>query len=307
MKIIVTGGAGFIGSHLVERLARERWGDIVVVDNLYRSDPARIAARQHDAVQFVQADIRDTAALREHFAGAELVFHLAAQSNVMGALQDSDYSFTTNVVGTYNVLQAAHTAGVRRVIFASSREVYGEAARLPVAEDHPLNAKNAYGASKAAGELYARVFQTSYGLETAILRLANVYGPHDHNRVIPLWLEAAAAGQDLTLYGGRQLIDFIPVEMVVTALTRAARVERLAGPINVGSGIGTPLLELAERIMALEGVRSRLDIQPARGIEVARFTADVTRMRQELELEPPADPLFALDALWATYHTETKS
>lgn len=308
MKIVVTGGAGFIGSHLIDWLVQERWGEIVVIDNLYRGDLARIAAHcENKSIRFVQTDIRDGAALREQLAGAELVFHLAAQSNVMGAVQDADYAFTTNVVGTYNVLQAAHVCGVRRVIFASSREVYGEAAELPVAEDHPMNAKNAYGASKAAGELYARVFQTTYGLQTAVLRLANVYGQRDHNRVIPLWLEAAAAGHDLTVYGGQQVIDFIPVDLVVAALARAAGGEMLSGPINIGSGIGTPLLELAQRIMALEGVASRLDLQPARSVEVARFTADVTRMRRELGLEPPADPLLALEALWATYRMEPSS
>jgi UDP-glucose 4-epimerase len=184
------------------------------------------------------------------------------------------------------------------VVFTSSREVYGEVETLPVAEGQALNAKNAYGASKAAGELYCRVFHTTYGLETAVLRLANVYGPRDRDRVIPLWLDAAAAGRDLVVYGGTQVIDFVWVDQVVEALVRAASIGSVERPINVGSGRGTRILELAERILALRDSRSRLDLQPARGVEVARFVADITQMRACLELAPPDDPLFALPRLW---------
>lgn len=302
MKIIVTGGAGFIGSHLVDRLLRDGAGEVLVLDNMARGRREHLA--RHDgnpALRVVEGDIRDTELLREVFAGAEVVYHLAAQSNVMGAVTDLDYSFGTNVVGTYNVLAAARSAGARRVAFTSSREVYGEVERLPVSEDAPPNAKNAYGASKAAGELYCRVFHATYGLETAVLRLANVYGPRDRDRVIPLWLDAVAEGRDLIVYGGQQVIDFVWVDQVVEALVRAAAAPQVAPPINVGSGIGTPILALAERILELAGSRSALDRRPARGVEVARFTADVTRMRRELGLEPPADPLFGLPELWAGY------
>lgn len=298
MKVVITGGAGFIGSHLVDRLVRDQLGEIVVVDNLARGRRENLAAHaSNPAVTFVEGDIRDPELLASAFQGASTVFHLAAQSNVMGAVTDIGYSFTTNVVGTYQVLVAAHACGVGRVVFASSREVYGEAESLPVAETHPLNAKNAYGASKAAGELYCRVFRETYGLETAIVRLANVYGPRDYGRVIPLWLDAISAGRDLTVYGGEQVIDFVWVEQVVEALLRAAEVNSPL-PINIGSGRGTPILELAERMLAASGSGSRLDRQPARSVEVARFTADITRMRTLLELEPPADPLFGLIQLW---------
>jgi UDP-glucose 4-epimerase len=302
MKIIVTGGAGFIGSHLVDRLARERAGEIVVLDNLARGRRANLAAHTNDpAVRLVEGDVRDGELLKELFAGADCVYHLAAQSNVMGAVSDIGYSFNTNVAGTFNMLEAARANGVRRVVFASSREVYGEPEALPVAEPHALNAKNAYGASKAAGELYCRVFHSTYGLETAVLRLANVYGPRDRDRVIPLWFEAAAAGRDLVVYGGAQVIDFVWVDQVVEALVRAATANVVGQPINVASGRGTPILELAERILAISGARSRLDRRPARSVEVARFVADVSRMRATLELEPPDDPLFALARLRESY------
>ena len=302
MKVIVTGGAGFIGSHLVDRLVEESPGEIVVLDNFHRGRRANLA--HHDscpAVRLVEVDIRNAEAVQAACTGADTIYHLAAQSNVMGAVSDLSYSFATNVAGTVNVLEAARATGARRVVFTSSREVYGEVAQLPVREDAPLNAKNSYGASKAAGELYARVFQNTYGVETAILRLANVYGARDYDRVIPLWLDAAAAGRELIVYGGQQVIDFVHVDLVVEALLRAARSEAVGQPINIGSGQGTPILQLAEQIMALPGVRTRLDLRSARSVEVARFTADVTLMRDRLKLSPAADPLYGLAALWETY------
>lgn len=304
-KVVVTGGAGFIGSHLVDRLARDGVGEIVALDNMHRGRPEHLARHAGSpAVRLVEGDIRDAAALAALCAGADTIYHLAAQSNVMGAVTDLSYSFATNVAGTVNVLEAARACGVRRVVFTSSREVYGEVERLPVAEDAPLNAKNAYGASKAAGELYARVFQNTYGVQTSVLRLGNVYGARDRGRVIPLWFEAAVAGSAFLVYGGQQVIDFVHVDQVVEALVRASTVDLGGRPVNVASGQGTPILTLAERILALPGVAARLDLQPARSVEVARYTADVALMRGLLRLEPPADPLYDLANLWEIYRGE---
>jgi len=299
MKIVITGGAGFIGSHLVDRLVRDSAGEILVIDNMHRGRHAHLAQHaDNPALQVIEADIRDADAMRELCASADVIYHLAAQSNVMGAVSDLSYSFSTNVAGTVNVLEAARAGGVRRVVFTSSREVYGEVDRLPVPEDAPFNSKNAYGASKAAGELYVRVFLNTYGVETAVLRLANVYGSHDRDRVIPLWLDAANSGEHMIVYGGQQLIDFVHVDQVVEALVRASTAAIIGQPINVGSGQGTPLLQLAERVLALPGARSQLDLRPARSVEVARYTAEIGLMRAQLGLEPPADPLFGLESLW---------
>ncbi len=266
MKTVITGGAGFIGSHLVDRLAQERDQEILVYDNMFRGKRENIAAHlQSGRVALWENDIRDYDRLLEAVRGADVIYHLGAQSNVMGSVTDSDFSFTTNVGGTYNVLKAAREAGVHKVVFTSSREVYGDPITVPVGEDHPLGSKNTYGASKAAGELYCRVFQNLYGVDTSVLRLANVYGSRDIGRVIPLWLGWAAAGRDLTVFGGRQVIDFIWIDVVIEALIRAAALELKGQPINVGSGQGTPILELAQRIIDLCGSGSKVDIQPARG------------------------------------------
>jgi len=307
MKVIVTGGAGFIGSHLVDRLAREQWGEIVVIDNLFRGKKENLA-RHHDNpnVKFIEGDIRDATMLTQEFRDAEFVFHLAAQSNVMGAVTNVDYSFQTNVVGTFNVLQAAHECKVRRVVFTSSREAYGEAQYLPVDENHPLLSKNTYGASKLAGEAYARVFFNTFNLETAVLRLGNAYGTRDFDRVIPIWLTRALQGQDLVVFGGTQLIDFVWVDQIIEALLRATRADIIGQPINIASGIGTPILDLADRIIQLVGTSAKLDRQPARAVEVAKFTARVDLMRAKLGIEPPSDPLFALPQV-LNYYRERNS
>jgi UDP-glucose 4-epimerase len=293
MRVLVTGGAGFIGSHLVDALV-DRGDDVVVLDNFKRGRYEHIE-RQMDigTLRLITGDIRDEHAVAEAMQGVELLYHLAAQSNVMGAVQDMDYSFSTNVVGTYNALKAASAAGVRRVVFSSSREVYGDPAKIPVREDAPLVAKNPYGASKLAGEAYCRVWQTATGLDCIVLRFANVYGPRDRDRVIPHWLTRARDGEDLEVYGGRQVIDFVWVGQAVGALLAAATCVN-DGPVNVGSGVGTPIIDLGKRILALTNARSELRVMPAREIEVVRFVADVARMRSVLGIEPAADPLHQL-------------
>jgi UDP-glucose 4-epimerase len=301
MKALVTGGAGFIGTHLVKALVAA--GDeVVVLDNLRRGDRARLdaigRAARGGALHVIEGDVRDRDTVRAATTGVERVYHLAAQSNVLGAVSDLDYSFTSNVVGTYNVLVAAREAAVGRIVFSSSREVYGEVDQVPVAEDRPLNPKNAYGASKVAGEVYCRVFQNTYGLDVSVLRLANVYGPGDSDRVIPIWLDRARRGEDLELYGGTQVLDFVPVGLVVEALRRAAERSLGGQPLNVGSGVGTTLYDLAARVQALSGAAVGLRVLPARAVEVTRFVADVSRMRALLGLEPPSDPLVALPDLW---------
>jgi UDP-glucose 4-epimerase len=290
LRVLVTGGAGFIGSHLVDALV-QRGNDVVVLDNFKRGRRDHIGGHvDAGAVRLIAGDIRDERTVATAMERAEIVFHLAAQSNVMGAIEDMDYSFSTNVIGTYNVLKAAATAGARRVVFSSSREVYGDPERIPVREDAPLVAKNPYGASKLAGEAYCRVWQAATGLDCMILRFANVYGPRDRDRVIPLWLARASSSQDLEVYGGKQVIDFVWVGKAVDALLAGAICVN-DGPVNVGSGAGTSIVDLGRRILAMNNARAELRLLPARSIEVVRFVADVRRMRAVLGIEPATDPL----------------
>ena len=297
-RVIVTGGAGFIGSHLVDRLLSAGCDDVVVLDNLHRGRLAHLQQHAHDPrLRVIRGDIRDRDVVDRAFEHADMVYHLAAQSSVMQAVDDVDYSFSTNTIGTFNVLRAAHKQGVGNVLFTSSREVYGEPIDLPVDEGQPLLAVNLYGAGKVMGEALCRAFRRTNGLRSVILRLSNVYGPRDSERVIPLWLERASAGQDLQVYGGKQIIDFVWIHQVVDALIAAAASESSLPPINVGSGTGTPILQLAKRIAWLTGGHSHVKLLPARSVEVTRFIANVDRMRKLLNIEPPIDALDHLSSM----------
>jgi UDP-glucose 4-epimerase len=248
------------------------------------------------SIRFVSADIRDRHALERLMHKTDLVFHLAAQSNVIGAVEDVDYSSSTNIIGTAAILQAARAGGVRRVVFTSSREVYGDAADFPVPETAPLCPKNAYGMSKVAGEMCCRM-STGHALQTVILRLANVYGPRDRGRVIPLFVENALKGRPLTVYGGNQILDFVHVDHVVDALMKAGFEHHIADPVNIGSGRGTSIAELAERILQLTDSASKVSRLPSRDLDVVGFVADTTRARTLLGLEHPNDPLYRLPEL----------
>ncbi len=294
-RILITGGAGFIGSHLVDRLALDESNRLLVIDNLRRGRLTNLE-KACGRFDFIQGDICDRNLLERAMQGIDLVYHLAAQSNVLGAVADLDHSFRANVIGTFEVLRAAANAGVRRLVFTSSREVYGESRSLPVAETAPIQPKNAYGASKAAGEMYCRTF-SSASFPIAVLRLANVFGARDFDRVIPIFVERAVRGLPLTLYGGKQILDFIWIDIVIDALMRAGNDGPPMGPVNVGSGQATDLPALAKRILSESRSSSQLLMVQARNVEVSRFVADTTLMKQTLGIQSPEDPLRHLGEL----------
>lgn len=304
MRILVTGGAGFIGSHLVDRLVFDQTGEVFVFDNFSRGRMDHLAHICH-RISVVRGDIRDRILLRKAMSGVDLVYHLAAQSNVLGAVRGLDDSFETNVAGTYEVLKAAAAAGVKRVIFSSSREVYGEPVSLPVPENAPISPKNAYGVSKAAGEMYCRLFGSA-GLEVIVLRLANVYGPRDRDRVIPLFTEKALVGEPLTVFGNGKILDFLWIENLVDVLRRASRCPCPNGPVNVGSGKGTRLVDLAKRICVLTGRGSTVQVAENRQPEVDRFVADVAAARELFDLQCPEDPVEHLPLIVEHLSRETQ-
>jgi len=320
-RVLVTGGAGFIGRALVAALIAENAhaieSPVLVLDNLHRSS-ASVLQPLADAgkVVFTEGDIRDAELLRDLMRGVSVVFHLAAQSNVIGSESDPDYAYTTNVTGTYHVLQEAGRAGVGRVVFSSSREVYGEARTLPVSESAPVRPQNMYGASKAADEMLARAAIGRWGLEVVAPRIANVYGPGDRDRVIPLWIGRALAGQEMLVYGGRQVIDFIWLGDVIRALMDAAWASPDAlrpaidatGPggrgffarFNLGTGAGTTILDLAERLKQAMRSDVPVTVVPPRSEEVERFVADNTLLRAIFGWAPDA-PLAHLDETVRAY------
>jgi UDP-glucose 4-epimerase len=295
MRTLVTGGAGFIGSHVVDRLVRDAAVEVVVLDNLHSGCTENLKD-SWSRVRFVEGDIRDLDLLCRLMQGMDTVLHLAAQSNVMGADRDIDFSFTTNVVGTFNVLRAAEHAHVARVVFTSSREVYGEPDALPVCETAPLKPKSAYGASKLAGEVYCRAFARR-SLQAVVLRLANVYGPRDEGRVIPVFIDNALQGRPLILNGGQQILDFIHVGTVTDVLRRAAYGEYVSEPVNIGSGTGIGIHDLAHLILNLVGSAASTVCMPSNPAEVVRFVADPARLYSHFGISSPKEPLFGLQDL----------
>jgi UDP-glucose 4-epimerase len=295
VPILITGGLGFIGGHLVDELVAAGATHIRVFDNGYRA-VTPTEAWPPEVVEVIDGDVRDVESLKEAMRGCKIVFHLAAQSNVMSAVNDPEYSCATNVGGTLNVLIAARNGDVRRVVFTSSREVYGDVDRLPVPEGDPLHPKNLYGASKAAAEMYCGALATE-ALEIAVLRLANVYGPRDQNRVIPIFVSKAVQGNPLSIYGGDQLVDFIWIETVVAALLQAGLGERIPHPLNVGSGIGTTIKQLASRILDQTSSGSKCIYFPTRSLEVNRFVSDLSLANRYLGIGCIEDPLAHLSQL----------
>jgi UDP-glucose 4-epimerase len=289
MKILLTGGAGYIGSYLGRRLVGH---EVTALDNLRRGQREALG----EGVRFIEGDIRDETTMHDATRGVEVIYHLAAESAVMAAAADPDYCFETNVTGTYRVLRAAQANGVKRVVFSSSREVYGECAELPVAETAPLLPRNHYGASKAAGEMCCGAFLNA-GLEVSIVRLANVYGPGDRGRVIPKFVHAALSGAPLTLFGTAQVMDFVWIDAVVDALVRLGTGSYLPGPFNIGSGKGTTIMDLARRVVAAANSTSTVEVAARRDVEVMRFAADTRVAERELGLKIPDDPLFGLPAV----------
>jgi UDP-glucose 4-epimerase len=289
MRVLVTGGAGFIGHHLVAALLKDGQ-DVVVLDNLRRGSFERPGLA---GAALIQGDIRCSEDCEAAARDCDAAVHLAAQANVMGSADDPGYAFETNVTGTWNVARACIAAGVRQLVFSSSREVYGEPQELPVSEATPFAPKNVYGATKVAGEaLLSALAGPAFGV--SVLRLSNVIGRGDSGRVLPLWLEAGREGRALQLFGGEQEIDFVPVETVVRAIRRVLEAGTVDGPVNIGGGRSFALAEVAERVASLFAARPAIERVPARAIEVRRFRADVTRMRDVLGIEPPEDPLNGL-------------
>lgn len=295
MKIFITGGAGFIGSHLVDRLLADPAHTVTVYDNLSRGSLINLQHHAPDGrLTFVEGDIEDVPHLSAALRGAKVVFHLAAIATVMDSERDPARTFRVNAQGTDQVLRAAQATGVCRVIHASSREVYGEVEHLPVLETHPIGSKNTYGASKAEAEAVCARY-IAQGLPVTILRLANVYGPRDVGRVIPLFINCALRGQALTLYGGQQILDLVWVGDVVEAMWQAAfRSEWIAEPVNVGSGLGLSIHELAQRVVALSRSTSTVRLEPPRQMEVVRFVADLTRFRHYFPIPIPTEPVARL-------------
>jgi UDP-glucose 4-epimerase len=295
VKALVTGGAGFIGSNLVDALLA-RGDEVTVVDDLSTGRRENLEGALAAGATLAEADIRDRSAIEGVAVEArpEVVFHLAAQIDVRKSVADPAFDASINVGGTANVLEAARAGGARRVVFTSTGgAIYGEGEGqdLPLAEDAPLAPEAPYGQSKFAGEGYLSLFERLYGLSTIPLRLGNVYGPRQdplgEAGVIAIFCGRLREGKRPTVFGdGKQTRDYIYVGDVVAAALAAAESEA-TGPVNIGTGIETDVLELVRLLGELGDAESfEAELAPPRPGEVQRISIDPSRAERELGWKP---------------------
>ncbi len=292
MKCIVTGGAGFIGSNLVDALV-DRGDQVTVIDNLSTGKRANLDGAVARGVRLEVVDVRDSEAIASVFASASpaVVFHLAAQIDVRHSVEDPASDAGVNILGTINVLEAARQTGVKRVVNTSTGGgLYGDADVLPTPEDHPIRPLAPYGQSKLGAEGYCSLYTRLHGLSTVSLRYGNVYGPrqdvHGEAGVVAIFCGHLMDGRTPTIFGdGGQTRDWVDVSDVVRANLLAADSD-ITGPVNIGHGQETSVLEL---VSALREVADRPMAEPEfareRPGEVRRSCLDVSRARDELGWE----------------------
>ena len=298
MKLfLVTGGAGFIGSHLTARLLAD--GDCVrVLDNFSSgsTDNLPSAAPPDADLEVIRGDVRDLRTVERAARGAAAIFHQAAMRSVPRSVADPLGANENNVTGTLHVFEAARRAGVRRVIYASSSSVYGDRPELPKQEDQPPAPISPYAVSKLAAEQYGRVWHRLYGVETVGLRYFNVFGPRqdpasEYAAVIPKFILWALRGEPLEIHGdGLQSRDFTYIDNVVDANLRASVAPDVGGEVfNVGCGGRTSLQEIVARLETILGRPLERQYTPSRTGDVPHTLADVSRARRLLGYTPRVD------------------
>jgi len=312
-RLLVIGGAGLIGSHTVDLLAREDVGEIVVYDNFVRGTPENLAGALRDPrvkIYDVGGDICQTDILDAAMKGVDGVFHFAA----LWLLQCHDFpraAFDVNVRGMFNVLEACVKNGVKRLVYSSSASVYGDAVEEPMTEDHPFNNKNFYGATKICGEAMARAYHHRYGLDYVGLRYMNVYGPRQDYRgayiaVIMKMLDAIDRGEGPTILGdGSEAFDFVAVEDCGRANLCAVKAGAKDRFYNVGTGKRTSLKELAQMLVELTGCEKPINYAPrSQATLVRNRIGSAVRAKAEIgfEAQVPLEEGLARVIAWRKAH-----
>lgn len=290
MLALVTGGAGFIGSNLVDLLLNSGW-DVRVLDNLSTGYQENLDGLD---VEFVRGDVRDRDLLPRLTKGVDAVFHLAASIGNAKSLAMPQEDAEINAVGTVNVLEAARKNNVARFVYSSSAGIFGELLTPSIAEDHPQNPISPYGVSKLAGEKQALAFAHTYGFTAVALRYFNVYGIRQrydaYGNVIPIFARRLAAGEPITIFGdGEQTRDFVNVKDVARANFFAATRAPRSGVYNVGSGSSITINHLAEACQDASNLRTTIEYGPPRPGDVRHCKADIRRIQSDLGLDPSTD------------------
>jgi UDP-glucose 4-epimerase len=291
-RVLVTGGAGFIGSHLVDRLVDEGY-DVRVIDSLYSGKLENIERHiKSGKVDFVKGDIRDASLVKKSLVGVEAVFHLAAIISVPFSVSNPELTLDVNLAGTLNLLNACSEKNVGKFIFVSSCAVFGDTKILPVNENASTNPISPYAESKLLAERDCLNFQQKGLLQSVVLRFFNVYGPrqgmNDYSGVITRFINRAKEGQSLTIYGdGSQTRDFINVKDIVQALLACMKSRSANGEVfNIGSGKPTSITELAKTVLELTGQDLEIRYELARAGDIKDSYADISKAKKLLSYEP---------------------
>jgi nucleoside-diphosphate-sugar epimerase len=312
MRYLVTGGAGFIGSHTVDELVR-RGHDVTVVDNLSTGKTANLSQVQ-SKIKFIQESIVNLEAVREACRSVDCVIHLAAQTSVPRSIKDPLETNLINVTGTLNVLVAAREAKVKRVVFACSCAVYGKTLTLPIAENAALDPISPYGISKQLGEAYGRVFHDLYGLEFISLRYFNVFGPRQdpgspYSGVLSVFNENLQRGTTPTVYGdGEQSRDFVYVENVVQAISLASEIKSGSfQAINIGTGNRYTLNQTLALLEKITVRTAQANYAPPRDGDIRDSQADIRLARAVLGYDPRVTFEEGLKRTWEWFSTVERS
>ncbi|HEY4709707.1 MAG TPA: SDR family oxidoreductase [Candidatus Acidoferrales bacterium] len=291
MRYLVTGGAGFIGSHIVDELVR-RGHSVVVLDNLSTGKESNLASVR-EKIELSTGSVTDLAAVQAACRGADYVVHLAARTSVPRSVQDPVDTNHANIDGTLNVLVAARDAKVRRFVFAASSSAYGDTPTLPKVETMQPAPISPYGVTKYVGELYAQVFGRVYGLENASVRYFNVFGPRQdptsqYSGVLSRYMLAVIEGEAPVVYGdGEQSRDFTYVENIVDETLRACEAPGASGKVfNGGTGARITLNDVLRQIEKITGKKLRAKYEPARTGDILHSQADISLARRVLGYEP---------------------
>ncbi|HLI80413.1 MAG TPA: NAD-dependent epimerase/dehydratase family protein [Candidatus Binataceae bacterium] len=304
MKILVTGGAGFIGSHTVDALVATGNHQVAIIDNLSAGKRHQV----NSAAKFHEIDLRDADAVRRAIEAEtpEVIVHLAAQMDVRRSVADPSYDAQVNIIGFLNLIESARQHGLRRVVFSSTGgAIYGEQEAFPASEEHPLHPVSPYGITKLATEAYLFFYKVQYGIEYTALRFGNVYGPrqdpHGEAGVVAIFCGRMLEGQPCTIFGdGKQTRDYVFVGDVVRANVAAAA-SNVSGAINIGTGIETSVNDLYHTLGTVADVTRAPEYAPARPGEQSRSVISPARAAQLLNWRPQIDLAHGLDQTFSYF------